>query len=102
LHLFLSLSKPLKLYDIGILMQLLVPAHYTSSCFYLKHTFRTLDSFSVFRWKLLSWAQPIELVLITRQQHQSSTVISLFFISITYIIKFFIYLCSKSLFIFYG
>jgi hypothetical protein len=39
--------------------------------FYLKHTsFRRLDSVSVFRWNLLSWAEPIELVPISGHQYQ--------------------------------
>jgi hypothetical protein len=42
---------------------------YPSSWLYLKHTtFRKLDSISVFRWNLLSWAQSIELVPISRKQ----------------------------------
>jgi hypothetical protein len=46
-----------------------VSGHYTSSCFYSKHiTFRKLDSLSVFRWNLLSWAQLIELVPISGYQ----------------------------------
>jgi hypothetical protein len=39
--------------------------------FYLKHTtFRRLDSFSVFRWNLLGWAQSIKLVPISGHLHQ--------------------------------
>jgi hypothetical protein len=40
-----------------------ISEHYLSSCFYLNHTmFRRLNSVLFFRWKLLRWAQPIELV----------------------------------------
>jgi hypothetical protein len=39
--------------------------------FYLKHmTFQRLDSVSVFRWNLLSWAQSIELVPISIDEHR--------------------------------
>jgi hypothetical protein len=45
--------------------------HNPSPCFYLKHTtFRKLDFVRVFRWIVLSWAQSIELVLISRHQHK--------------------------------
>jgi hypothetical protein len=50
-----------------------VSGYYPRSCFYLKYTmFWRLESASVFRWDLLSWAQPIELVPISghQQQHQ--------------------------------
>jgi hypothetical protein len=38
-------------------------------CSYLKHTlFQRLDSVSIFRWNLLSWAQLTELVPIPTEQ----------------------------------
>jgi hypothetical protein len=51
-----------------------VSGHYPSACFYLKHTtLRRVDSVSVFKWNLLSWAQSIGLVPTSRHQHQHST-----------------------------
>jgi hypothetical protein len=45
---------------------IIIFGHYPSSCFYLKDTtFRRLDTVSVFRWNLNSWAQSIELVPIS-------------------------------------
>jgi hypothetical protein len=41
--------------------------------FLFKATFRRLDSVSVFRWNLLSWAQCIELDPISGHQHQHKT-----------------------------
>jgi hypothetical protein len=36
---------------------------------FLFKTFRRLDSVSVFRWNLLTWAQSIELVPVSRHLH---------------------------------
>jgi hypothetical protein len=48
-----------------------VSGHYPSSCFYVKYTaFQKLDSISVLRPNLPSWAQLIELVPITRHEHR--------------------------------
>jgi hypothetical protein len=45
--------------------------YYPPSCYSLKHAmFRRLNSVSVFRWNLLSYAQSIELVPIYAYQHQ--------------------------------
>jgi hypothetical protein len=49
---------------------IIVSGHYLLSRFYLKHTVvRRLDSVSIFRWNLLSWVQPTELVPISGNQH---------------------------------
>jgi hypothetical protein len=46
---------------------------YLLSCFYLKHTtFRRLNSVSIFRWNLLSWAQSIELFPISGYQQSQN------------------------------
>jgi hypothetical protein len=47
-----------------------VVGHYPSFCLYLNTTFRRLDSVSVFRWSLLSWAKSIELVPIAGHLYQ--------------------------------
>jgi hypothetical protein len=48
-----------------------VSGHYPLSCFHLRHTmFRRLDSFSIFRWNLLSYTQLIELIPISGCLHQ--------------------------------
>jgi hypothetical protein len=57
--------------DFWIQLLFLDIIHYPLSCFYLKNiTFRWLDSVSVFRWNLFSWAQAIELIAISGQQHK--------------------------------
>jgi hypothetical protein len=51
-----------------------VSGHYPSSCYYLQHPmFQRLGSVSIFRWNLLSWAQSIQLVPISRHQQQHKT-----------------------------
>jgi hypothetical protein len=47
--------------------------HYPSSCFIQNITFWRLNSVSLFRWNLLSWAEPIELLPISGHQHQSQS-----------------------------
>jgi hypothetical protein len=52
---------------------IIVSGQYPMSCFYFKHTtFRRLDFAFFFRWNLLSWAQLIELVPISRPWTSSS------------------------------
>jgi hypothetical protein len=57
-HASSTVLKILKVCDDGTLIQLLCFWTLSTSCFYLKHTiFRGLDSVSIFRWNVLSWAQ---------------------------------------------
>jgi hypothetical protein len=47
-------------------LQLLTFWTLSNALLLFKHTFRRLDSISIFKWNILSWAQSIELVLTIR------------------------------------